>query len=291
MTDNSMVPYGAKSNTVHVDFGGVPHEFHEIASVCAASEVVIGGKLVIGIEDARTLHAGLGIGKDYSTWMRRRISKYGFARGIDYEVFTQTGENPLGGRPENVYRITLDMAKELAMVENNDRGRLIRRYYIWLEQQSHSGMDFEAAPPALTSSREVKQVFADYHGIARMIGFDKNQAALAANNATVKICGVNPLEQIGATHLLAPQQEAHLTATQIAEQLGLRSAQAANKKMDDLGYQLRELHSDAGWKPTPKGERFAVWLDTGKRHSGGSPVRQLRWSAGIVAAIRAEMGE
>jgi hypothetical protein len=161
----------------------------------------------------------------------------------------------------------------------------------WISDlHAHGFTTVEGATITAANSREVKQVFGDYMSIARMIGLDKNQAALAANTATVKVCGVNPLEQIGATHLLAPQQEPHLTATQVAEQSGLRSAQAANKKLEECGYQVRELHSDAGWRATPKGERFAIWLDTGKRHNGGAPVRQLRWSASVVPALRADMG-
>lgn len=44
--------------------------------------------------DGRTLHSVLGVRRDFSTWMKGRISKYGFVQGQDFEVFTKTGENP-----------------------------------------------------------------------------------------------------------------------------------------------------------------------------------------------------
>lgn len=100
------------------------------AAICEAGEVVIGGKTVLGLADARTLHAGLKVGKDYTTWIKERIAKFGFNDGKDYEIFgspnlgNQTGRG--GDRRSKEYRITLRMAKHLAMVENNDVGLKVR---------------------------------------------------------------------------------------------------------------------------------------------------------------------
>ncbi|QCG93917.1 hypothetical protein E6C67_08175 [Azospirillum sp. TSA2s] len=125
------------------DIALIPEEFQEIATLCAATDVLIGGRTVIGVADARQLHAGLGVGRDFTTWVEGRISKYGFREGIDFERVAakeycspELGSNKVarGGHNAVTYRLTLDMAKELAMVENNEMGRLIRRYYIWLEE-------------------------------------------------------------------------------------------------------------------------------------------------------------
>lgn len=115
-----------------------PAEFAEIATICSATEIEIGGQTVLGVSDARDLHAGLGVGRDYVTWIKGRIEKYGFTEGVDYDV-AEDLSTPVSGsaksRPQriSVYRLTLDTAKELAMVENNDAGRLARRYFIWAE--------------------------------------------------------------------------------------------------------------------------------------------------------------
>jgi phage anti-repressor protein len=119
----------------------VPSEFAQIATICTATEVEIGGKRILGIPDARDLHAGLGVGRVYGAWIRDRIAKYGFVQGVDYEIFdfpnpeNQTGDRG-GDRRSLTYRLTLDTAKELAMVENNEMGRLARRYFIWAEEQA-----------------------------------------------------------------------------------------------------------------------------------------------------------
>lgn len=83
--------------------------------------------------NARELHAFLGVGKDFSSWIKERITKYEFVEGLDFEVFTNSGENPVGGRPTIDYALSLDMAKELSMVENNEKGRLARKYFIECE--------------------------------------------------------------------------------------------------------------------------------------------------------------
>ncbi|WP_417834748.1 antA/AntB antirepressor family protein [Thalassospira xiamenensis] len=85
--------------------------------------------------NARDLHQYLEVGKDFSTWIKDRISRYGFVDGADYIVFTNSGENPSGGRPATEYHVSLDMAKELAMVERNERGRQARRYFIECERR------------------------------------------------------------------------------------------------------------------------------------------------------------
>tara|TARA_R110000796_G_scaffold117736_1_gene230779 strand:- start:19753 stop:20526 length:774 start_codon:yes stop_codon:yes gene_type:complete len=85
--------------------------------------------------NARDLHQYLEVGKDFSTWVKNRISRYGFVEGADYVVFTNSGENPSGGRPATEYHVSLDMAKELAMVERNERGRQARRYFIDCERR------------------------------------------------------------------------------------------------------------------------------------------------------------
>lgn len=86
--------------------------------------------------DGRDLHGKLGVGRIFAAWMPAKIKKYGFVEGVDYvtEVISQTGNNS-GGRPLVEYFISLDMAKELAMVENNEMGRKIRRYFIECERR------------------------------------------------------------------------------------------------------------------------------------------------------------
>lgn len=85
--------------------------------------------------NARDLHAFLKVGKRFASWITERINEYGFVDNQDFMSFSQNGEKPQGGRPTREYHLTLDMAKELAMVERNEKGRIIRRYFIECEKQ------------------------------------------------------------------------------------------------------------------------------------------------------------
>lgn len=85
----------------------------------------------------RALHAGLHSGKDFTTWALRMFS-YGFEEGTDYaEVLPQSGENPsgVGGRPRRDWALTLDAAKEIAMLQRTERGQQVRRYFIAAEKR------------------------------------------------------------------------------------------------------------------------------------------------------------
>lgn len=71
--------------------------------------------------DARTLHKELGVGKDFTTWLKGRISKYEFVEKEDYKFCSPKRGNQVshgGDRKSKYYSLTLDMAKELSMVEN-----------------------------------------------------------------------------------------------------------------------------------------------------------------------------
>ena len=98
----------------------------------------INGKQQI-VCDARDLHAVLGVGRDFSNWIKGRINEYGFVEGKDYAVVLETPnlafqERRHGGARKIIdYHLTSGMAKEVSMVENNDVGRKVRRHFIACE--------------------------------------------------------------------------------------------------------------------------------------------------------------
>lgn len=88
--------------------------------------------------NARDLHAVLGVGRDFSNWIRSRIKKFGFVENVDYQSFAQIGEREIGATVRIDYALSLNMAKELAMIENNEKGRQVRRYFIECEEKLKS---------------------------------------------------------------------------------------------------------------------------------------------------------
>lgn len=87
------------------------------------------------VVSARELHEFLESKQEFANWIKNRIDKYGFVENQDFEVFDNFINNPNGGRPLKEYALTLDTAKELAMVEGNEKGRQARRYFIECEKK------------------------------------------------------------------------------------------------------------------------------------------------------------
>lgn len=84
--------------------------------------------------NARELHSIMKVRRDFTNWIKDRIRKYMFIQDEDYILtFAKIGERRNVIKHE--YYITIDMAKELAIVENNDIGRKIRRYFIEVEKR------------------------------------------------------------------------------------------------------------------------------------------------------------
>ena len=120
---------------------------NEFAAIVPVIPGHIGGRET-NIVSAKALHKALGVGKDFSTWITDRISEYDFTIGHDYSVHKtispNLGKSPNGaayskikqsGRPGKDYLLSVGMAKELAMIERNDQGRAIRRYFIQCEEE------------------------------------------------------------------------------------------------------------------------------------------------------------
>jgi phage anti-repressor protein len=99
--------------------------------------------------DARELHGFLENSYRFSDWIKKRVKQYGFEQGKDFVIFEsnffdakRTGR---GGHNAKDYALTLNMAKELAMVENNEKGREARRYFIAVEEAYKKGQSLEAS--------------------------------------------------------------------------------------------------------------------------------------------------
>lgn len=100
------------------------------------------------VVDARALHTFLQVGKRFATWITERIEQCRFQPDQDFRVFPGSGKNPQGGRPTIDYAVSLDMAKHLAMMERNEVGDRVRRYFIAMERRALELLEQTAALPA-----------------------------------------------------------------------------------------------------------------------------------------------
>ncbi|MBS7827374.1 antA/AntB antirepressor family protein [Wohlfahrtiimonas chitiniclastica] len=89
----------------------------------------------VNLVDARVLHSFLKSKQDFSTWIKKRIDQYEFREDEDYISLHKIVERENGATSRIEYHLTLDMAKELSMVERTEKGREARRYFIECERQ------------------------------------------------------------------------------------------------------------------------------------------------------------
>ena len=94
--------------------------------------------------NARDLWEFVESKQQFSDWIKSRIEKYGFIEGEDFTV-----DKFINGRATIIdYHLTIEAAKELAMVENNEKGREVRRYFIECERRAKAPPQINLDDPA-----------------------------------------------------------------------------------------------------------------------------------------------
>ena len=83
---------------------------------------------------ARELHKALEVNTDFNHWFTR-MCEYGFEDGKDFATFLSEST---GGRPSQDAQITVDMAKEIAMLQRTEKGKEVRKYFIQVEKEWNS---------------------------------------------------------------------------------------------------------------------------------------------------------
>lgn len=171
---------------------------------------------------AKELHKFLGVGKVFSSWIKGKIEKYGFVENKDFcklyydylgnRVCTQTGSSD-NQSVRDAYRVeyvlTLNMAKELAMVENNDKGKEARRYFIDCEEK------FRASKTVIPIEKQIElEKYKAYTSLATLI--------VNAPNDKVKELLYSDFLNLGHGYNAAPVERKTYYATEISGMLKSR---------------------------------------------------------------------
>nr|AAF43114.1 Orf238 [Lactococcus phage phi31.1]CAC04156.1 putative antirepressor [Lactococcus phage phi31] len=86
------------------------------------------------VVSGRELHQFLGVKTRYNDWFEDMV-KYGFTENVDFIGFTEKRVKPQGGRPSVDHALKLDMAKEISMIQRNEKGKQARQYFIEVEKE------------------------------------------------------------------------------------------------------------------------------------------------------------
>ena len=218
----------------------------------------VGGDLIETV-NARELHWFLGVGKDFSTWIKGRIEKYDFEEGVDYIINKFMEHLPSGAKQKIDYHISIDMAKELAMVERSDKGREARRYFIECEKRLKQVVNQPA--PLLSEYEKDLKVIGVIAEVLRVS--ESSKLGMVKTYCEKHVSRVAPLLPSYAvdspTGSTAGSSEPTMHISNVVE--GIMSAAKANKALNKAGLlEQRFCKSSNGekafWSVTEKGLNY-----------------------------------
>lgn len=122
------------------------------------------------------------------------------------------------------------------------------------------------------------------YGFYKLIGLDKNAAAIAANQAVISLTGTNLLLAGGTTHLESESQQHYFNVTELGSMIGV-SAIRMNLILEAADLQERVFKKLIA---TEKGKQYSRIFDVGKANNSGVPVTQLKWSKDVLEVLNVE---
>lgn len=171
---------------------------------------------------ARELHERLEITERFNSWFGR-MCQYGFSEeSKDFcgcKVF-----NTLANQYIDDYNISIDMAKEICMIQRNDAGKMFRRYFIEVEKEWNNS-------PMMQIIRQSKSPYETSLALAELFKKEKEEKALLIEQRDKAEDKFNTLVH---------NDNNTYTATDIAKDLGFRSAIAFNQWLKDIGFQYKQ---------------------------------------------------
>jgi anti-repressor protein len=180
------------------------------------------------VVSARELYDFLQVQSKFADWIKNRIQQYSLVDGQDYTTFSKILEK---GRPVTEYALTLSTAKELAMVENNEQGKVARLYFIEMERRAKD-------PVAHLTRKDLAMMLVAAENERESVEQQLRLAEQTINRQVPKV----------EYHDRVLQSDGLIAVTQIAADLGI-SAMMLNKWLHDNSYQFK---INGSWVPAAK---------------------------------------
>ena len=218
----------------------------------------VGGDLIETV-NARELHQFLVVGKDFSNWIKNRIEQYDFVEGVDYLLHKFMEQLPSGAKQKIDYHISIDMAKELAMVERSDKGREARRYFIECEKRLKQVTNQPV--PLLSEYEKDLKVIGVIAEVLRVS--ESSKLGMVKTYCEKHVSRVAPLLPSYAvdspTGSTAGSSEPTMPISNVVE--GIMSAAKANKALDKAGLLEQRFRKSSNgekafWSVTEKGLNY-----------------------------------
>jgi len=171
----------------------------------------------------RDLYEALEIKTPYTQWFDR-MKEYGFSENADYTSFSQKCEKPLGGRPTSNHQLTIEMAKEICMIQRSEKGKQCRQYFIELEKQWNS--------PEMVMKRALEIV-------NQKVEEMRQQNKTLETTVAVQTQQISELQPKASYYDVILNCKDLVSTTEIAKDYG-KSAKWLNALLHELGVQFKQ---------------------------------------------------
>ncbi len=218
----------------------------------------------------RDLHSFLGLGRDYTTWFKK-MTEYGFVEGQDYlPISGEVAREGRGSVERKDHAITLDMAKELSMIQRTERGKQARQYFIECEKQ------MKAQPSrALTFEEKTLEVL---QGLSQQVETQRRALAVAKPKAEAYddfLSDGGDYDRRGAASILSRRHGVNIGQNQLTDLL-ISWGWIGEDRRPKYPYTAREYFTSRPYKDPILNEKTGQYF---------TPAPQLRITAKGIDAI------
>ena len=219
--------------------------------------------------NARGLHAFLESKRDFSTWIKDRIKSYDFVEGVDFQSFTEIVEREVGATTRIEYALSISMAKELSMIENNERGKQARKYFITCEENKHELSRKELALMVLQSEEEKERLALEVQQKQETIELQQKELTQAAPK--VEYCDkvLSSKGYLTVNMISACLGISDIKLNKLLCQWGIQYKESGvyylYSKYRDKGYTVHKPHAYTDSLGNIKTRQHMYWTEMGKK--------------------------
>lgn len=200
------------------------------------------GSELIDTANARDLHEFLESKQDFSTWIKKRIKDYDFVDTVDFATLHKKEElGTTGFQGKIEYFLSIDMAKEISMVQNNEKGKQARKYFIECEKKAKGLSNLpnfeDPAESAIAWAKEFKE---------------KKIAQEKLGEATQKIKEAQPKLEF-VNHIETSSDS--ITVAEFAKLIYKKGLEIGQKRLFKYLYDQNYLRN--------RSEPYQIWMDKG----------------------------
>ncbi len=211
----------------------------------------------------RDLHQALGVKTEYRHWFPR-MCEYGFAEGKDFRSFLTEST---GGRQSTDHQLTIDMAKQLCMIQRTEIGRKFREYFIEVEEAWNSP-EAVMARALRIANKELEKVKRDNAVLEEQNAIQNQQIAELQPKASYYDLVLNCKDLVSVTTIAKDYGWSARKMNAYLHDLGVQYKQGSvwilYQKYAEMGYTSTKTHSHPGKDGDVHATVHTYWTQKGR---------------------------